>query len=64
MATGVTGFRYWRHVTLGRARQPARMTVTRPDGSSYDLRKSLGLPAVPAALDPLADDAPGWHSWP
>ena len=58
------GFRYWRHVRLGRERSPATMSATRRDGTLYDIRRSLGLPAAQAGPDPMADSAPGWRLWP
>lgn len=60
--TRPAGFRWWRHVTLGRAREPASMTATRRDGAEIDLRKTL--PGLGARRDPMADDAPGWRPWP
>ena len=58
------GFRWWRVIRLGRERQPADMLAVRRSGGITDIRRSLGLPAVPAAPDPLSDDAPGWRPWP
>ena len=43
--------------------RPEPMTAVRSDGTTVDIRRTLGLPSVPAA-DPLGDDAPGWYPWP
>ena len=55
------GFRYFRRIQLGRPRDRKPMTAVRRDGTTVDIRRSLGLPSVPAAPDPMADDAPGWR---
>jgi hypothetical protein len=38
-----------------------RMKATRPDGTEYDIRRSLGLPSVPPADD---DQGVRWTAWP